>query len=350
MDIVEQIGAYAGFASVLGLAVLSALYFSQARDVRRLREWAGRAPERAAEQEARIQAATAQQAPAGQTGAKPAAAPAPGAPAVPGKGAVPGPPPPVPGAPPKPGVQPAPGASPAGAGAAAAATGAAAAGTATADPPKPPPPPPAAKPAGTGGAPPPPPAKPTPLPPLPSRSPAPAGAGGQTSILPPSMRPKQPWYRRMAPRYMALIVAGVLIVGGGAAYGVTQLLEDEEPATQPASGGGGEAAPEEEPGRAAAVKPSDVTVAVLNGTTVTGLASQIADRLEREGFQRGNTTNFTEQARNESVVLYSSGHQREARAVAKRLGVNQIERIDAETQVLAGDATVAVVVGADLTN
>src|SRR5215207_5077813 len=43
---IEQIGSYAGFAAVLGLAVLSALYFSQARDVKRLREWAGRAPER----------------------------------------------------------------------------------------------------------------------------------------------------------------------------------------------------------------------------------------------------------------------------------------------------------------
>ncbi|MBA3264381.1 MAG: hypothetical protein H0T69_18325, partial [Thermoleophilaceae bacterium] len=45
-EIVQEIGAYAGLASVLGLAVLSALYFSQARDVKRLREWAGRAPER----------------------------------------------------------------------------------------------------------------------------------------------------------------------------------------------------------------------------------------------------------------------------------------------------------------
>src|SRR3954470_5905470 len=47
--VVEQAGSFAGFASVLGLAILSALYFSQARDLRRLREWAGRAPERAAE-------------------------------------------------------------------------------------------------------------------------------------------------------------------------------------------------------------------------------------------------------------------------------------------------------------
>jgi hypothetical protein len=46
--VVEQVGSIAGFAAVIGLAVLSALYFSQARDLRRLREWAGRAPERAA--------------------------------------------------------------------------------------------------------------------------------------------------------------------------------------------------------------------------------------------------------------------------------------------------------------
>ena len=48
-EIVQEIGSYAGLAAVVGLAVLSVLYFSQARDVKRLREWAGRAPERAAE-------------------------------------------------------------------------------------------------------------------------------------------------------------------------------------------------------------------------------------------------------------------------------------------------------------
>ena len=42
-EIVQEIGAATGLAAVIGLAVLSALYFSQARDVRRLREWAGRA-------------------------------------------------------------------------------------------------------------------------------------------------------------------------------------------------------------------------------------------------------------------------------------------------------------------
>src|SRR5919197_3848399 len=52
-DQVEKYGAYAGIAAFLGLAVLSLLYFAQAREVKRLREWAGRAPERAREVEER---------------------------------------------------------------------------------------------------------------------------------------------------------------------------------------------------------------------------------------------------------------------------------------------------------
>jgi hypothetical protein len=54
-DILVNTGAIAGFAGIVGLAVLAMLYFSQARDVRRLREWAGREPERAAEVELRAQ-------------------------------------------------------------------------------------------------------------------------------------------------------------------------------------------------------------------------------------------------------------------------------------------------------
>ena len=44
---IEQIGSYAGLAAFLGLGVLALLCFTQARDIRRLREWAGSAPERA---------------------------------------------------------------------------------------------------------------------------------------------------------------------------------------------------------------------------------------------------------------------------------------------------------------
>src|SRR5919202_1195080 len=47
-----DIGALAGLVAIPGVAVLALLYFAQAREVKRLRDWAGRAPERAAEIEA----------------------------------------------------------------------------------------------------------------------------------------------------------------------------------------------------------------------------------------------------------------------------------------------------------
>ena len=50
-DQVEKYGSYVGIAAFFGLAILSLLYFAQAREVKRLREWAGRAPERAREVE-----------------------------------------------------------------------------------------------------------------------------------------------------------------------------------------------------------------------------------------------------------------------------------------------------------
>src|SRR3954454_16401542 len=73
---IKDYGSYAVFACVLGLAVLALLYFAQAREVKRLREWAGRAPERDAELQARVTAEAQQR----------AAAPAVAAPAAPAVG------------------------------------------------------------------------------------------------------------------------------------------------------------------------------------------------------------------------------------------------------------------------
>jgi len=62
VELIKQIGAFAGLASFLGLAVLALLAFSQARDIRRLREWAGSAPERDSERKESTSAAAAQRA------------------------------------------------------------------------------------------------------------------------------------------------------------------------------------------------------------------------------------------------------------------------------------------------
>ena len=446
MEIIEQIGSYAGLAAVLGLAVLSALYFSQARDVRRLREWAGRAPERTGEPSAvqaqRVvaqpvprppgQGAQAGAAAASATGAAPATASGPAAPATPAgaRAAQPGgvsqdtvvhPPPAGPGATGQDGAKEEEGdddakdgdavapAAAAGAGAAAAA----AAGSGAddddedaddehfredvedddeADAPPPgeeeegdseddddfgdddeddydedtgdrpavaAPNLPPSRPLTAAGA-----RRPVPPPALPPRAPPPGRGNATSSIIPPysQSRPggqpvtaaQEPSGRRTA--IMALVGGLLLLVGVG--FGATQLLGDNEeggaqPAGQPTgqggSGGGDGAGQGAGNRRRAAVDPGSVTVAVLNGTTVPGLAAQIGDSIESQGFQLGTITNSTDQQRAESVVLYAPGAENEARDVARRLNISQREEADPDSQGLAGDATVIVVTGQDKT-
>lgn len=59
---IEQIGAFAGLAAFVGLAVLALLSFTQGRDLRRLREWAGSAPERDTERKEATSTIAAQRA------------------------------------------------------------------------------------------------------------------------------------------------------------------------------------------------------------------------------------------------------------------------------------------------
>ncbi len=62
MELIKEIGAFAGLAAFLGLAVLAMLAFSQGRDLRRLREWAGSAPERDGERKDATSTAAAKRA------------------------------------------------------------------------------------------------------------------------------------------------------------------------------------------------------------------------------------------------------------------------------------------------
>ena len=314
-EIVEQIGSYAGFVAMVGLAVLAALYFSQARDVKRLREWAGRAPEREPAEKAAIQARAQASAQAAQQRLQSQ----PQSPVQPQQATQ--------------------GGKPAPASAAATATSAPPAGAK----------PGAAKPAvGNGG-----PGGPAKAPPVGGTPRVPAAQ--QTAILPPSAKARPPWHHRLGlpePRYLALIVAGVLIVGGGAAFGITQLGGEDAPSTPAAGqqagggggGGGGDGQQSDTP-----PAPAEITVSVLNGTTVTGLASQFQDALAEAGYDVGNAANFSDQAKAESVVLYAEGARRAARVVANDLEIGQIERVDPESQTLGGNASVIVVLGADKT-
>jgi hypothetical protein len=81
MHFIESIGPVLGIVAFVGLATLAFLLFQQARDLRRLREWAGRAPERAQEAADAVQAvaeASRGEAEVGDAEAPEAEAPPPG--------------------------------------------------------------------------------------------------------------------------------------------------------------------------------------------------------------------------------------------------------------------------------
>jgi hypothetical protein len=370
-------------AAIPGLAVLSALYFSQARDLKRLREWAGRAPERASEQAmgGRVVAQPQQVAqPAAQTaeGQKPAAAATPGAkPAVAGAtpaaaaaaaaaGQTAKPAAATTAATASPAAQEAkPGAlTPAAVAsaaaktpAAAAATGAGAAtasggnagsgGTGTVT--KTGPPAVGAARPGSPGAP-------------VARRPIPRITGAQTSVLGSTTPPRDPWYRRLlarlpAPRYIALIVAGALVIGGGAAFGITQLAKDDGGGSSKggaSSSSAGDSTPSSKDTSSKdrpstpAINPADVTVTVVNGTTIPNLARDTATQLSKLGFQIGNKVTGTGSlAAAESVVEYRPGAADEARYVAAKLHITQKQPADPDALAQAGPAQVIVVLGAD---
>jgi hypothetical protein len=315
--LIQEIGSYAGIAAIPGLAILSALYFSQARDVRRLRDWAGRAPERSAEaaQGGRVTARPAPQTAAAQTGAATPAAPA--APAAPATAA----------------PATAAGTAAAAAGAGAAAAGGGGGGTATATRPA------TAAPPGTH-------------PPVPR-----VHTGGQTTILGTggSENGGDPWYRRAADRlpaarYLAIALVGILVIGGGIAYGITQLSHDNSSSSsgQPsAAGGTSPSAKKSSKSSSPSINPKDVTVAILNGTTVNGLASQVGTKLQQLGFQVGNEDNSLQGQVNESVVMFKPGANREAALVRHRLDIQQTEPADQQSLSQSGGADVIVVLGAD---
>jgi hypothetical protein len=102
------------------------------------------------------------------------------------------------------------------------------------------------------------------------------------------------------------------------------------------------------------VVPSEVTVAVLNGAGVTGLARQVADDVRQRGFRvpeelvKNATT-----PRGATLIAYEEGARREALAVARAIGKDEdaLDRLDANTRTDAGSGTttprVVVVVGSD---
>jgi hypothetical protein len=395
---VEKYGAYVGIAAFLGLALLSILYFAQAREVRRLRDWAGRAPERDAELEARVSADAARRSQPEPVRAKPVPPPAtaaaaqdtqitaPPVPATAGNGR-----PPVPVAVPM-GPRPAVAAE-----RVAAAVGVAVAAgedvradddadapelpapavTAPAPAPAAAAPPPEAPSTaggdgdgdgdGTGEAPvaipratprvvpPEPAAKRPPAQPLrqPTRS---ATVPPRRAGKPPARRPAAAGHRR---GILIGVIAGVLVLGA-AALAITQLGGGETAnvpnTTVPSPNASATATAT--PGETSAGGPAkaETTVVILNGTTTDGLAGNAKSALEEAGYQpdRVPTVTSSNQTVARSTVYYAPGRRAQAMDVARTLKIDAVQPLDPDTQALAENSTptpvkadAVVILGAD---
>jgi hypothetical protein len=404
-DQIEKYGAYVAVACFVGLALLSILYFAQARELRRLRDWAGRAPERDAELEARVSA----QADAARRTTFPAPAPRPATPAATlaretqitspppapagGNGHAAGDPPTVPMGP-----------RPARAAVAVAAAVAAARSPAARSPAAPAGPEAGTAPApqetveadavsdGAGNGQLPPDesgravadverpveiarATPRPAPAAPRRPAQAVRSAERSATVPPRRTPPPAAQRRSRPApapapapararrnhrgLLVAVVAGLAVIGV-AALAITQLGgKSNEPSapntTEPqptASAGATQGVPAGGPAKA------DTTVVILNGTSTEGLAAKAKDTLQGTGYttDRMPTSNATNQATARSTVYYAAGRRRQAIDVARALDINAVQASTPDVQSLADNSSdppvksdVVVILGADRT-
>jgi len=377
---VNSVGADAGFAAIIGLAILVLLYFAQARETANLREQAYEAAQRVAQLEARLtslarqQAAAAQVAPARAAQAGGVRAPAP-APAFAGAVAMaPGPPagvgapalaaatrliPATPVADPQPtydehGVaqpdgQPvddtALGSLPPATAAAVGGNGSSKGGVAS--PPRVTPPPRGVLPTAGGGR-----------PAQAGRRPgaASATAAGRAAVAPPPRFSEPPRKRSLGLR-LAFLAAGALVI----AAIVVALLHftgssGSPNSTRASNTSNAPSTTTSRRKRTVAVTPSTVTVSVLNGTASNGLAGRISNQLTGAGYKQGRVATASDQTRTATIVAYMPGHKQEALAVAKslKLGPASVQPVDPATQAVACPVStqctsqVVVTVGTDL--
>jgi hypothetical protein len=198
----------------------------------------------------------------------------------------------------------------------------------------------------------------------------PRGGQGRATGAPgrPAGAPRGVMATRQAPRRTRLgtvlaVLAGLLAVGAVVA-GVLVIRNINHGSSQSSSSAAAAAARRAAESRrtasVTAVNPATVTVAVLNGTSTNGLAGDVSNKLHGDGYQKGYVGNFTaNQTQTATAVLYMRGYKRNATSVATALKLRPaaVQPIDQSTQQLACPPTsgpckssVVVTVGSDLAN
>jgi len=142
---------------------------------------------------------------------------------------------------------------------------------------------------------------------------------------------RAPWWRRVierGPRHPLVISIAAILVAGAVFYGVARFLRAESGETPP--------------GR---IDPGSVSVIVLNASSSAGLAGEVADQLGNRDFDVIGTS-VANGASNKSVVRYATGAEREAKLVARVLGIKSIKPFDSEATAAANNqADVVAFVG-----
>ncbi|MCB0876127.1 MAG: LytR C-terminal domain-containing protein [Solirubrobacterales bacterium] len=144
---------------------------------------------------------------------------------------------------------------------------------------------------------------------------------------------RAPWWRRVierGPRHPLVISIVAILLAAGIFYGVAHFLRAES---------------NDAPDR---LDPSTVSVVVLNASSSAGLAGEVSDRLSNRDFDVIGTS-VANGGSGKSIVRYSPGADREAKLVAKVLGIDSIKPFDNEAKAAANNrAEVVAFVGDDV--
>ena len=155
----------------------------------------------------------------------------------------------------------------------------------------------------------------------------------RAALLPhPRWRRFRDWVTQ--PRWLAAIAVVAVVAGVAAIVASQQFLSGDDDGSAPA----------------AQVDSSGLEVAVLSGTTLKGLAGKVGADVEAIGYTLGDIGTVGGGAAEKSLVMFEpdiAGAERLAKRVANDLGIDVVQKIDGQTQRLAGGAAAVVIAGQD---
>jgi len=145
---------------------------------------------------------------------------------------------------------------------------------------------------------------------------------------------RAPWWRRAidrGPRHPLVISLLAVLAAAAVFYAASQFLRAGD-----------------EGGSGARIDPATVSVVVLNASSSSGLAGEVADELGNRDFNVIGTS-VANGGSGKSIVRYGDGRQRQAKLVARTLGITGIKPFDKEAQAAADNqADVVAFVGDDV--